>query len=100
MKLSHSETASNLIAPTIRVTWMATIGIVSVGLLKFRMMYRITAGVVEPQTRGEAIRANLIELVVGLGIPLVQLVICKRFYLVLRVRYSHIGRLVYFLQNQ
>lgn len=100
MKLSYSETASDLIAPAVRVTWMATIGIVSAGLLKSRMMYRITAGVVGPQTRGEAMRAHLTELVVGLGIPIIQLVICKRFYLVCQVRCLHTRRLVYFLQSQ
>ena len=70
MKSRIDETA-------IRITWMAGFGIVSAGLLIARMMCKIAIGVEVPQTRQEKIRAMAVELAIGQGPPLVQLIIRK-----------------------
>ena len=68
---------------------MAGFGIVSAGLLIARMMCKIAIGVEVPQTRQEKMRAMAVELAIGLGPPLVQLIICKVFVMPRSLIFAH-----------
>ncbi|TCD61605.1 a-factor receptor [Steccherinum ochraceum] len=61
----------------IRFTWMARIGTVASGLVIARRLCMITTATTADISRREKIRSLIIELAIGAGIPLAQLIICQ-----------------------
>lgn len=55
---------------------MASIGFTSAGLVVARRLCMFTAGTVAHGTRWNKVRSLVVELIIGLGPPFAQLVIC------------------------
>ena len=66
----------NGISSAIRFTWMARIGGVSAGLIIARRLCMITTGTTVQGSRRDRVRSVAIDLAIGLGIPIAQLIIC------------------------
>jgi len=60
---------------SIRFTWMARIGGVSAGLIIARRLCMITTGTTVRGSRRDKVRSVAIDLAIGLGIPIAQLII-------------------------